>query len=48
MIIDDAFLKQSILEPGAVQDAAFKLKMPRNSMTPDEADLVVAYIRELE
>lgn len=47
VIADDAYLFESIRDPGAKIVAGFGVQMPRNSLSDDEISEVVAYIRSL-
>ena len=44
---DDAYLTESIRDPGARIVAGYSQRMPDNSLDDDEIAQVVAYIREL-
>ena len=42
--VDDAYLRRSIAEPSAQVHDGFTVSMPKNQLTEDEIDKVVAYI----
>lgn len=44
---DAAYLFESIRDPRARQVAGYGLRMPINSLTDDEIDLIIQYIEEL-
>lgn len=46
MIADDAYLRRAIREPGADIVAGYAVNMPQNTLTGDEIDAVIAFIRE--
>ncbi len=47
VIADDEYLLRSILDPRAEIAAGFTLQMPINTLSEDDANNVVAYIKEL-
>ncbi|MFV0524819.1 MAG: c-type cytochrome [Acidimicrobiales bacterium] len=47
VVADEAYLRQSIMDPGAQQVAGFTIVMPPNNLNPDQIDAVVSYIEEL-
>jgi cytochrome c oxidase subunit 2 len=42
--VDDAYLRRSIAQPSAQVHKGFTVSMPKNQLTDDEIDNVVAYI----
>ena len=44
---DEAYLTESITDPGAKKVAGFRLPMPTNNLSDDDVAKVVAYITEL-
>ena len=47
-IADDAYLSESISDPGAKLVAGYALPMPERSLSDDEIADVIAYIRDLQ
>ncbi len=47
-VADAEYLANSIADPSSQLRAGFNLKMPQNSLTDEQIDLVVAYIQELK
>jgi len=47
VVADESFLRRSILEPEAQFVAGYGVVMPRNGLTPDEVDAVIAFIMSL-
>ena len=47
MVTDDEYLRRSISDPSAEIAAGYTIVMPENSLTDDEIELVLAYIKEL-
>ena len=47
VVVDDAYLRRSILEPDAEIVAGATISMPVSTLTDSEVDAVVAYIKEL-
>ncbi|MCU0259629.1 MAG: cytochrome c [Ilumatobacteraceae bacterium] len=47
LVADEAYVRESILEPAARQVADYSIIMPENDLSPEEVDQVVAYILEL-
>jgi len=48
VIADRDYLYRSITEPQAQIHDGFNLKMPKNKLTDDQIELVIAYILELQ
>lgn len=46
-VADDAYLRESILEPSARKVEGFKLPMPETNLSDQEVDQLIAYIRDL-
>jgi len=46
VVVDDAYLIESIKSPAAKVAAGFSVPMPANQLTDREINLVLAYIRE--
>ncbi len=47
LIADEAYIRRSIMEPEADLRAGFSVRMPVNTLTDEEIDDVIAYLREL-
>ena len=47
VIVDDAYLAESIRDPDAARVEGYALAMPDNGLSDDEIDAVIAFIREL-
>jgi cytochrome c oxidase subunit 2 len=47
VVADDAYLTESIVDPGAKRVAGYRLQMPSNNLSQEEINAVVTYIREL-
>jgi len=47
MVADEAYLFESIRDPAARIVAGFSVQMPRNALTDDEVDEIVAFIGSL-
>jgi len=47
VVADDQYLRRSITEPGAEETAGFTVKMPPPTLSDEEVDEIVAYIRGL-
>ncbi len=47
VIADDEYLIRSILEPDAEVVAGYTIAMPANGLSEEQADNIVAYIKEL-
>jgi cytochrome c oxidase subunit 2 len=47
VVADDAYLFESIRDPAARVVAGYSVQMPQNSLTDDEIDEIVAFIRSL-
>jgi cytochrome c oxidase subunit 2 len=47
VVADSAYLRRSILEPGAEIVAGYTIAMPEVSLTAAEVDAIVAFIEEL-
>jgi cytochrome c oxidase subunit 2 len=47
VVADEEYIRTSITDPGAQRNAGYTLQMPENSLTDDEIDSVIAYIRDL-
>ena len=45
--VNDAYLRRAIVDPAADQLTGFASTMPRFSLSEDELDAVIAYIKEL-
>lgn len=48
VVADTAYLRHSILDPGADLVEGYTTKMPQVDLTDDEVDALVAYIEELK
>ena len=48
VLADTPYLRRSILEPDAEIVAGYTVAMPEPSLTPEEVEVIVAYIEELE
>lgn len=48
VLADRDYLYRSITDPQAQIHDGFNLKMPKNSLTDDQIELVIAYITELQ
>ncbi|MGH1505487.1 MAG: c-type cytochrome [Acidimicrobiales bacterium] len=46
LVADAAYVRESIVDPGARQVEGFTISMPPNSLTDDEVSKVIAYIEE--
>ncbi len=46
-IADDAYLRESMLDPSARRVEGFKLPMPETNLSDDDIDQLIAYIRDL-
>ena len=46
-VADEAYLRRAILEPAVDIRAGFSLAMPENALTEEDADAVLAYLKEL-
>jgi cytochrome c oxidase subunit 2 len=46
-IADEAYLRQSIREPGAKRVAGYQLPMPQSNLSDEEVEFLIAYIRDL-
>ncbi|HUF97458.1 MAG TPA: cytochrome c [Ilumatobacter sp.] len=44
---DDAYLRESILEPSARRVEGFNLPMPENDLSDEQVEQLIAYIRDL-
>jgi cytochrome c oxidase subunit 2 len=47
VVADRAYLIESIKDPGAKQQAGYRLPMPSNRLTDDQIDKIIAWIDEL-
>ena len=47
VVADDAYLRRSILDPGAELVAGYTINMPENPLGEEEIAAVIAYIRSL-
>ncbi|MGH8106731.1 MAG: c-type cytochrome, partial [Arenimonas sp.] len=47
VLVDEAFLRQSILEPNATVIAGFSPMMPSYELSPEQVDALVAYAKSL-
>ncbi len=47
IIADEAYLRESIIDPQAKVRAGYEITMPENTLTDSEVDKVLAYIEAL-
>ena len=47
VVADEAYLRESIVDPSAKVRAGFDITMPENTLTDDEVEKVLAYIMAL-
>ena len=47
IVADEAYIRESIVDPSAKIHAGFEIAMPNNNLTDDEVDKLVAYIKAL-
>ncbi len=46
-VADDAYLRESIRNPGVRQVSGYQLPMPASNLTDEEVEFLIAYIRDL-